>query len=130
MESAYKKQSPNPNFHPEFGDYLKANGFTPGSQLTDVIYYFKKEHGIMISGDSVDFARFAQGEKTKGRPGCTRYAAFTGIQQLDIFGWMMLLHLTGAVPLKQLIKEGEKDSLTLIQSLGASEKLTPVRMPA
>lgn len=101
MESAYKSTVNNPNFHQEFGDYLKANGYTPGSQLTDVIYYFKKEHGIMISGDSVDFARFAQGEKVKGKAGCTRYAAFTGINQLDISGWMLLLHVTGAVPLQQ-----------------------------
>jgi hypothetical protein len=101
MESVYKQQVKNPNFQQEFGDYLKANGYTPGSQLTDVIYYFKKEHGIMISGDSVDFARFAQGDKMKGKPGCTRYAAFTGINQLDIFGWKLLLHVTGAVPLQQ-----------------------------
>ncbi|MGB8191043.1 MAG: hypothetical protein WCF67_03945 [Chitinophagaceae bacterium] len=120
----------NPNFHEEFGQYLKENGYLPGSQLTDVIYYFKKDHGIMITGDSVDFAVFPQGETSKGKPGCSRYAAFTGINQLDIFGWMMLLHITGAVPLKQLIRESDKDSISLIKNLATSEKSEPVRVTA
>jgi hypothetical protein len=84
------------SFNAEFGQYLKANGYIPGSQseFSDTIYYFKKDHGIMISGDSVDFGVFNQ-----EKPGCSLYAAFTGISKLDMRAWQMLLHITGAVPM-------------------------------
>lgn len=91
------------SFNAEFGQYLKANGYIPGSQseFTDTIYYFKKDHGIMISGDSVDFGVFNQEENGQRKPGCSLYAAFTGISKLDMRAWKMLLHITGAVPMSQ-----------------------------
>jgi hypothetical protein len=94
----------NPNFNAAFGQYLKSNGYMPGlqSEFSDTIYYFKKDHGVMITGDSVDFGIFPEGEDGQRKPGCSRYAAFTGISQLDISGWMLLMHITGTVPLKQI----------------------------
>jgi hypothetical protein len=91
------------SFNAEFGQYLKANGYVPGSQseLSDTIYYFKKDHGIMISGDSVDFGVFNQEENGLRKPGCSLYAAFTGISKLDMLAWKMLLHITGAVPMNK-----------------------------
>jgi hypothetical protein len=123
MESATDSPATNPNFSEVFGQYLQANGYVPGSQsaFSDTIYYFKKDRGIMITGDSVDFGLFHHDGNARHKPGCTRYAAFTGIGQLDIFGWMMLLHITGAVPLKQLIREGKTDAITLIKDLSAGE---------
>jgi hypothetical protein len=93
----------NPYFNSSFGQYLKSNGYMPGSQseFSDTIYYFKKDHGVMITGDSVDFGIFNQVENGRRKPGCSLYAAFTGISQLDISGWKMLLHITGTVPMKQ-----------------------------
>lgn len=94
METATDSPATNPNFSEVFGQYLNANGYVSGSQsaFSDTLYYFKKDRGIMITGDSVDFGIFQ-------KQGCTRYAAFTGIGQLDISGWKMLLHITGTVPL-------------------------------
>lgn len=90
-------------FNAEFGQYLKANGYMPGSQseFSETIYYFKKDQGVMISGDSVDFGVFNNQEDGQRKPGCSLYAAFTGISKLDLRGWKMLLHITGAVPLNQ-----------------------------
>jgi hypothetical protein len=93
----------NPYFNAEFGQYLRSNGYVAGSQseFSDTIYYFKKDQGVMISGDSVDFGVFNASENGQRKPGCSRYAAFTGISKLDISGWRMLMHITGAVPLEQ-----------------------------
>lgn len=120
MESATDSPATNPNFSEVFGQYLQANGYVSGSQsaFSDTLYYFKKERGIMVTGDSVDFGLFQSDSSGRRRPGCNRYASYTGIGQLDIFGWMMLLHITGAVPLKQLIREGSTDTITLIKELG------------
>ena len=90
----------NSAINAEFSQYLKANGYMPGSQseFSDTIYYFKKDHGVMISGDSVDFGVFNQEENGQRKPGCSLYAAFTGISKLDLRGWKMLLHITGTIP--------------------------------
>lgn len=91
----------NPGINAEFSQYLKANGYIPGTQseFAETIYYFKKDHGVMISGDSVDFGLFNHEENGHRKPGCSCYAAFTGLSKLDMLGWKMLLHITGAVPL-------------------------------
>lgn len=100
---ATQTDTENRTFNAEFGQYLRANGYVPGlqSEFSDTIYYFKKDHGIMISGDSVDFGVFNQEENGQRKPGCSLYAAFTGISKLDMRAWKMLLHITGAVPMNQ-----------------------------
>ena len=91
----------NPNFKKEFGDYLEANGYTLSHQprhANDALYFFGNGQGVMITGDSIDFASFQDGSgQTKT---CSTYAAFTGISKLDTHGWMMLMHITGIVPLR------------------------------
>lgn len=100
---AHASNMDNSGINAEFSQYLKSNGYMPGSQseFSETIYYFKKDHGVMISGDSVDFGVFNQEVNGQRKPGCSLYAAFTGISKLDLRGWKMLLHITGTVPLNQ-----------------------------
>jgi hypothetical protein len=103
MNMANSTYTQSSSINAEFSQYLKANGYMPGSQseFSDTIYYFKKDHGVMISGDSVDFGVFNHEENGQRKPGCSLYAAFTGISKLDLRGWKMLLHITGTIPLNQ-----------------------------
>ena len=98
----------NPNFKKEFGEYLEANGYKLSNQPAhpgDAMYFFRNEHGVMISGDSIDFASYK--EQGAGRStSCSTYAAFTGISRLDTYGWMMLMHITGIVPISQFMLGG------------------------
>ena len=98
----------NPNFKKEFGDYLEANGYVLSNQPAhpgDAMYFFRNEQGVMVSGDSIDFASFK--EESPGKPTCcSTYAAFTVISKLDTYGWMMLMHITGIVPLAQFMLGG------------------------
>lgn len=54
----------NPNFKKEFGDYLEANGYSLSNQprhAGDALYFFRNGQGVMITGDSIDFASFQEG---------------------------------------------------------------------
>ena len=101
-------EATNPHFKKEFGDYLEANGYilsNPPAHPGDAMYFFRNEQGVMISGDSIDFASFK--EQGSGRStSCSTYAAYTGISKLDTYGWMMLMHITGIVPLNQFMLGG------------------------
>jgi hypothetical protein len=103
----------NPNFKKEFGDYLEANGYALSSQPAqpgDALYFFRNGQGVMITGDSIDFASFSEQGPGKSSS-CSTYAAFTGISRLDTYGWMMLMHITGIVPLNQFMLGGSSKPL-------------------
>ncbi|HYF32546.1 MAG TPA: hypothetical protein VD993_15585 [Chitinophagaceae bacterium] len=108
MTAVEQETNINPNFKREFGDYLKANGYTLSNQpkhANDALYFFRNGQGVMITGDSIDFANFPD-VATGQHKTCSTYAAFTGISQLDTFGWMMLMHITGIIPLQQFMLGG------------------------
>ena len=103
----------NPNFKKEFGEYLEANGYALSNQPAhpgDALYFFRNGQGVMIIGDSIDFASFKEQDSDKF-PSCSTYAAFTGISRLDTYGWMMLMHITGVVPLSQFMLGGSSKPL-------------------
>jgi hypothetical protein len=110
--NAKRNDKINPNFKKEFGDYLEANGYVLSNKPTHpgaALYFFGHGQGVMITGDSIDFASFAeQGSERSAL--CSTYATFTGISQLDTYGWMMLMHITGIVPLNQFMLGGSNRS--------------------
>lgn len=93
-------------FKPSFEDYLVANGWQEGSlsSNSDTLYFFKDDKGIMISGDAVDFGTFGVVVNGVRKPGCSIFASFTGVNLLNDTDWMLLLHITGAVPLKEFMR--------------------------
>ncbi len=103
----------NPNFKKEFGDYLETNGYTLSNQPAqpaDALYFCRNGQRVMITGDSIDFAIF--NEQGSEKPAlCSTYAAYTGISRLDTYGWMMLMHITGIVPLNQFMLGGSSKPL-------------------
>jgi hypothetical protein len=104
----------NPNYKDAFGDYLVANGFKEGnkSPYSDTLYFFKNDAGVMISGDAVDVGQFNPTIDGVRQPGCIIHATFTGISRLDEFSWMLLMHITGAVPLKEFVKNASNAGVT------------------
>lgn len=109
MRTAAKEEAIiNPNFKKEFGEYLEANGYKLSNQpanAEDALYFFRNGQGVMVTGDSIDFANFEDAKSGQAKS-CSTYAAFTGISKLDTFGWMMLMHITGIVPLQQFMLGG------------------------
>jgi hypothetical protein len=89
----------------EVTQYLMENGFTPGakSEYSDTNYFFKDDTGIMITGDTVDFGTFNPEINGKREPGCKIHASYSGVHNLDLRQWKMLLDITNMVKLEGIV---------------------------
>src|SRR5688572_28986809 len=83
----------NKNLKKEFGDYLEANGFTNGT-TADSYFTTNRDRTILVTGDSVSTC-FWDGS------GIKNHCSFDGLSNLDINGFIFLMHITGMVTLKE-----------------------------
>lgn len=113
-----KKTTANPHFLQDAADYLVANGYTmeEGRIATDAVMFLKGDLAVAVYGDNADFLRINPKEE-RSRGQFTRVHAFTGIDGLEIFEWMLLFHVTSTVPLKQFIRQVKKESSGQIHPL-------------
>jgi hypothetical protein len=96
----------NPHFLDEAGEYLEAHGFRRGESVTkpgQVFYFLNYDKAVEIRGNRIDFAMYHPGDDDRSGEFKT-YASFTGIEQLDLFGWTLLFHLTGIATIRDMIK--------------------------
>lgn len=111
LQSNNKK--PNPCFCEDAGDYLEANGFIRADQkiINDAIYFFKDGVGVVIYGDNADFMLQHEAEPGQRNSEYKRFAAYTGISALKIFEWMLLLHISGIIPIKSFLHNVMKEGV-------------------
>lgn len=93
-------------FLEEAGEYLEAHGFrradspaAPGSAT----YYLNGSKAVEIRGNKLEVAYYHPGDDDRKGEFRTLHT-FTGIEQLDLFGFMLLFHLTGVATIRQLAK--------------------------
>lgn len=105
----------NPLFVEEAGDYLIANGYiaSDGVLNPNTTYYFKQGKGVVVFGDKVEFLLHHDEEPMQRLEGYQRYMSFEGISELEIFDWMLLLHIADIVPLRQFIKGVIKEGVNV-----------------
>lgn len=75
------------------------------------IRFEKGGTAVIVYGDNVDFLTWNDGEPGQRAAGYSRYMAVTSIADLDLFKWMLLFHIADIVPLKDFIKEAQKECL-------------------
>jgi len=107
----------NPNFLKEAGEYLVANGYSNKKNVL-TLYFYKGDKGVIIYNDKVDFIVYDDGERDQCKPGYSRYMAFTGISDLDIFKWMLLFHIADIVPMQQFIQAAKKEVPGDVKTMG------------
>lgn len=114
MANIQTTKSINPFFLEAAGEYLEANGYkrSDGELVNNAIYFFDGKQAVVVYNDHVDFMTYDNGEPGQRREGYSKYMSFAGIADLDIFKWMLLLHVADIVPLKQFVKEVRKESPT------------------
>lgn len=107
----------NQCFLEEAGEYLKANGYkiTGNAYINGSIRFEKGDTAVIVYGDNVDFLAWDDGEPGQRGEGYSRYMALTSIADLDLFKWMLLFHIADIVPLKDFIKEAQKECLDDVQ---------------
>jgi hypothetical protein len=99
-----KQNSP---FFPESAEYyLLLHGWDVGEghQFAGQ-YYTKGDEMITVKGDTIQFLTYHDEEEGQRKAAYSVCHAFTGIADLDDFGWMLLYHIAGSVPLKQFVKK-------------------------
>lgn len=102
----------NPYITVEFEEYLLAAGFrepefTPLGY--DVVFY-KDDDAILIKNDRIEFMKMTEEEPGERSACLSHYMSFSGFSQLDTFKWMMLMHITGYVPFKDVVAAAKKDA--------------------
>lgn len=93
-------------FSDEFRDYLTCNGFEEAETLTSQnrTYFFKGDTAIEVHDNKISISKHFNGEPDPDNGGYALQAAFEGLQNLDAFSFILLMHITGAVTLKQFKK--------------------------
>lgn len=106
--------SKNQNWKKEFEEHLVKNGFVPsdGNSEGEPYFFFAADLGVMVTANSIDLVNY------KLERGKQVFASFTGIGALNLGGWMMLMHLTGMVPLGEVVFTGPSECVTLARYEG------------
>lgn len=112
MNTKLTKKNQSPLFSESASDYLEANGFLRSESKHfpgQVVYFLKDSIAIEVRNDSIEMKTFHPTDQEEGSRWITDFK-FNGISRLDEFGWMLLFHITGAVPMRAffrgLIQEG------------------------
>ena len=90
-----------PFLNKELAEYLEAHGYlrTPDAVAT----YIRGEESILIKFDSVTFLTYDAGDDECGGRWVVQ-STFTSTAMLELFGWMLLLHVMGVATLQALAK--------------------------
>lgn len=85
---------------PEFAEFLLANGFriyVPPAQ--NMVYFDHNDKRLEFIEDRCNFYRFKDPEQTDVKI----YHSFYGFSRLNIFTFMLLLHITDVLPVSEFI---------------------------
>lgn len=99
----------------EVAEYLQANGFVASAtKIPSKTFFFQKGNRlVVIMNDNVDFMiRNSNGQ-------LDQQSAFVGISTLDLFGWMLLLHIANAVPLREFIGRAKAEQCDVTEALAS-----------
>lgn len=101
----------NPYFKAEFSEYLEAAGYQRSEFTTrSRIQFQKDDRVVVIFNDHVDIMILTEEEPHERHACLSKYMSFSGLSQLDMFKWILLMHVTNVVPLKHLLAAAKKDS--------------------
>lgn len=94
----------------EFLDYLEANGFVlyPSSDGHSITYG-TREKSVYLKYDKATFYQYYEGSDDEA-PDFSEYGSVSGLDQLDMFKWQLILHAFDVVPLRSFIQRARKES--------------------
>lgn len=93
-------------FLDEAGEYLEAHGFKRAEshvQPGAAIYFMNGRTAVEIRGDKMIVAVYHPGDEDRNGE-YKDVHTFTGIGQLDLFGYMLFFHITGVASIRSLAK--------------------------
>jgi hypothetical protein len=91
----------NPFFSEDMAGYLEENGFYKSSRTIAGTMFIKDDRAVLINGDKASFRVFDEGEESRRQAEFSEFASFEGIDCLDTNGWIMLLHVTGIITIRE-----------------------------
>lgn len=101
----------NPDFSEDFAAYLRGNKFSQSvGAETGNIFFTNYPYQIIIKDNTAEFLISDEGEPNERSPFHSKFSSFTGLDQINTFGWMMLLDMLKVVRLKNFMQEVRKDS--------------------
>lgn len=109
-------KNPHPHIQlEEVSDYLEANGFrrADGSDRNShTTYFYKDDMLVVIKGDNIDFLLRHDEEPEQRTGGYSSIFQLCGISSIEtLFDFMLLFHITKAVPLHSFIKGAMKQGV-------------------
>lgn len=89
----------NNYFKPELGEYLIANGYRSVAPAQNLIYFESKNRRLEIIEERINFYQFNPADPTEVKI----YYSFFGFANFNIFEWIMLLHITNTLPIREFL---------------------------
>ena len=97
----------NPHFSPDFAEFLLLNGFKCNLQKND-LHFRNCRTLLIVRMDTADHYQYNdQEEDEAGR--WVHCQSHTGIAKLNIFGWIMLMHVMDVVSIPKAIANAKKE---------------------
>lgn len=120
MTMANIKKIHNPFFAGELRDYLEINGYHEAETIRSIntAYFLNNMVTIEVTGSTITVSVHCSDEVGVLSPAYLQQTSFTGLKNLDIFKFMLLMDLMGAIPLKQFAADAKRAAGDLYQSLG------------
>jgi len=100
----------------EFLDYLVASGYRVQIRGKNAVDLYAGDHCVAIKNHTVTFWQYIDGDDDTA-PDIHSFGGVQGIDQLDFFGWQLLLHAFGLVPLQEFVKRVRKEEPGLFEQL-------------
>lgn len=108
-------QYDNPNFDPAFGEYLLGNGFKANYQGR-ILFFYNNKMRLQVAGPNLDLFIYHPDANVKTeREKMVFSQSHFGFAHMDMFMWMMLMHVMNVVNLKDFAKKalGENKQVAL-----------------
>lgn len=93
----------NPNFPKEFGEYLLSNGFGCWSAKSNLCFEKMDKVSLYVRNDNIDLFTYCIGTGSDLHPWHFSQS-HAGIGNLNLFGWIMLMHLMGIQSMQGFVK--------------------------
>lgn len=84
-------ESLNLKLKPEFSEYLLQNDFSSTS-VKDTIKFCKSDRLLVVRENTIDFYKYNPELEGDESLKWIFQSSFTGIDKIDTFGWMLLMH--------------------------------------
>ena len=105
-------------FEHSFIDYLTVNGFKMNPNDGPDCYFFSNgKNSVFIRRDKVSFWQDVS-NPSDTIPDMKRIGEVTGLSNIDIFGWQLILHAYSIVPLRDYVNRVRREEPSLFQQLG------------